>query len=284
MAIFYNKATLSYNDTTTDSNIVTGEIIAALTATKQALDQSYEAGETITYAISLVNSAPGALSGLTLTDNLGAYAFGSQTLVPLTYVSDSLYFYVNGVQQPTPVITSTSPLTVSGLSIPAGGNAILIYNATANEYAPLDIESSITNTGSVTGSALVAPVTFTETIGKDTAPKLSICKSLSPETITENGEITYTFLIQNTGNLPAGLAENVIITDIFQPVLNNLTVTYNGTIWSEPANYTYDETTGTFQTVPGSITVPAATFTQNPVTGVWSTIPGATIIRVTGTI
>ena len=104
------------------------------------------------------------------------------------------------------------------------------------------------------------------------------------EATTENGEITYTFLIQNTGNLSAGLAENVIISDVFQPVLENLTVTYNGTIWSEPANYTYDETTGAFQTVTGSITVPPATFTQNPLTGEWTTTPGVALIRVTGTI
>ena len=284
MATFYNKATLSYNGTSTDSNIVTGEILAALTASKQALDQSYEAGETITYAISLVNSATSTLSGLTITDNLGAYSFGAQTLVPLTLVPGSLYFYINGVLQPTPAISSTSPLTLTGISIPAGGNAILLYNATVNEYAPLDLESTITNTGSANGNTLVAPVSFTETIGKNTAADLSISKSLCPETITENGEITYTFLIQNTGNLSAGLAENVIISDVFQPVLENLTVTYNGTIWSEPANYTYDETTGAFQTVTGSITVPPATFTQNPLTGEWTTTPGVAVIRVTGTI
>lgn len=284
MATFYNKATLSYNGTSTDSNIVSGEIIAALTASKQALVQDYDAGEIITYAISLVNSAPSSLTGLTVTDNLGSYSFGSQTLVPLTYLPGSLYLYVNGVQQPTPVITSASPLTVTGISIPAGGNALLLYNATVNGYAPLDLESEITNTGSVTGPSLVAPVPFTETIAKDTAAKLSISKSLCPETITESGEITYTFLIRNTGNLSAGLAENVTITDTFLPVLNNITVTYNGTIWTEPANYTYDETTGIFQTLPGSVTVPPATYAQNPVTGEWTTTPGVAIIRVTGTI
>ena len=63
-----------------------------------------------------------------------------------------------------------------------------------------------------------------------------------------------------------------------------LTVTFNGTLWSEPANYTYNETTGLFTTVPGQITVPAATFTQDPDTGLWVTTPGVAVLTVTGTV
>ena len=37
MAIFTNQATLSYNNTTTTSNIVTGEIVEVLSAAKNAL-------------------------------------------------------------------------------------------------------------------------------------------------------------------------------------------------------------------------------------------------------
>lgn len=49
MAIFYNQATLSYNDTVTNSNIVTGEITETLTVTKTALTPTYTAGDTVTY-------------------------------------------------------------------------------------------------------------------------------------------------------------------------------------------------------------------------------------------
>ena len=35
MAIFTNQATLSYNNTTTTSNVVTGEIVEVLSATKR---------------------------------------------------------------------------------------------------------------------------------------------------------------------------------------------------------------------------------------------------------
>ena len=54
--------------------------------------------------------------------------------------------------------------------------------------------------------------------------------------------------------------------------------------WAEPANYTYNETNGSFATVAGQITVPAATFTQDAVTGIITTTPGTATVTVTGTI
>ena len=50
MASFTNFATLSYNGGTTNSNIVTGEILEALTAVKTAVSANYSAGGRITYA------------------------------------------------------------------------------------------------------------------------------------------------------------------------------------------------------------------------------------------
>ena len=49
MAIFTNQATLSYNNTTTTSNIVTGEIVEVLSAAKNALDDDYRLNDVITY-------------------------------------------------------------------------------------------------------------------------------------------------------------------------------------------------------------------------------------------
>ena len=51
-----------------------------------------------------------------------------------------------------------------------------------------------------------------------------------------------------------------------------------------PANYTYNETTGEFSTLPGVITVPAASYEQNTETGNITITPGVTVITVTGTI
>jgi len=63
-----------------------------------------------------------------------------------------------------------------------------------------------------------------------------------------------------------------------------LTVTVNGTAWTAPANYTYSETTGLFETAAGQITVPAATYSQDMVTGEWIIEPGVSVLTVTGTV
>lgn len=102
--------------------------------------------------------------------------------------------------------------------------------------------------------------------------------------MTECGRLTYTFVIQNTGNTPAVPATEALVTDTFDPILRDLTVTFNGASWSAPANYTYNETTGEFTTTLGEVTVPAATYTQDPATGAWITSPGVSTLIVSGTI
>lgn len=283
MAIFTNQATLTYNGNTVNSNIVTGNIIEVLTINKTALVNTYSGGDSTTYVISLTNTDTTALSGITLTDNLGAYTFGETTLVPLDYTEGSLAYYVNGVLQTTPTISSTSPLTITGISVPAGGNAIIIYETTSNAFAPLSTGSTIVNEVSASYPGISEPVTATETITITDAPILGITKELTPVNVTENSSLTYTFTISNTGNAPAEISDNAVITDTFNPILSNITVTLNGDILP-PTSYTYDETSGLFATASGAITVPAATFTQNPVTGEWITAPGIATLTVTGTV
>ena len=284
MAIFTNQATLSYNNTTTTSNIVTGEIIEVLSASKNALAPEYSFDDTVTYAISIINTGTAAFSNLTITDNLGAYTTGTTTVIPLTYVPDTANYYVNGILQPLPTVASTSPLTITGINVPAGGNAIVLYVARVNGFAPLAADSTITNTAVISGTGLTNNITVTETITVANAAQLSITKSISPETVAENGQLTYTFVIQNTGNTAAIATDNVTVTDLFNPILENITVTLNGTTLVEGPQYVYDETTGLFQTVAGTITVPAATYTQDPTTGQWNITPGAAVLTVTGTV
>lgn len=284
MATFYNQATLSYNDTTTNSNIVTGELVEVLTATKTAIPANYRAGDRITYIVSIQNSGATAVTGVEISDNLGEYAFGNVTLVPLSYVDGSVRYYINGDITASPAVTAGPPLEISGITIPANGNALIIYQADVNAFAPLETASTITNTASITGTGLVNAVMATATVTADDSANLSITKSLSPETVTENGELTYTFVIQNTGNTAVTVADNAIVTDTFDPVLNPISVTFNGTAWTAPANYTYDTATGEFATVAGQITVPAATYTQDSVTGAWITQPGVSTLKITGTV
>lgn len=283
MATFFNQATLSYSGGTVNSNITTGEILEVLAATKTAVYDQYTPGSDVTYAVNIVNSGITAFTGLTVTDNLGAYAFGTTTLQPLDYVAGSVRYFIDGVLQPAPAVTADPSLLISGINVPAGGIATILYTARANNFAPRDVAGSIVNTVTISGGG-ITPLTASETVTAEAEPRLTITKSVSPTVVTESGQLTYTFVIQNTGNTPAVATDDVVVTDTFDPILTGLTVTYNGAPWTSPANYTYNEATGLFATVPGAITVPAATYTQDSDTGMWTVDPGVAVLTVTGTI
>ena len=284
MPTFYNQATLSYNGMTTTSNTTTGELVDVLSVSKNTLVSSYTAGQNLTYVITLVNTGTTAFTDLTLADNLGSYTLNTLTLVPLTYVTGSIQYYVNGTLQATLTPTSASPLTVTGISVPAGGNAVIAYEAQVNTYAPLDVGDTVENTVTVSGTGLSSAVTATATVTSALDPTLTISKSLSPTTVSENGQITYTFIIENSGNTEADATADVAVADTFNPVLNPISVTLNGTALTAGTGYTYDITTGVFATVAGVITVPAATYTQDTTTGEWSIVPGTSVLIVTGTV
>ncbi len=285
MATFFNQAQLSFNGNIINSNVATGELTETLTATKTATTDTYSRNTDITYVISLVNSGTTPLTNLTVTDNLGGYTAGTTTVYPLSYVDDSAILFIDGVPQSVaPTVNAGPPLTFSGITIPADSNAIIIYNAETTNTAPLNPEDTITNTVTVTGSGIVTPVTASETLTASDDPDLTISKSITPSTVVENSPVTYTLVIQNYGNTAVDATDDVIITDTFNPILTNITVSFNGTPWTENTNYTYNTTTGLFTTNEGEITVPAATITQDPTTGVNTITPGVAILTITGII
>ena len=102
--------------------------------------------------------------------------------------------------------------------------------------------------------------------------------------MVDNDRVTYTFVIQNYGSLAVVATDNAAITDQFDPILTNLTVTFMGTPWIQGTQYNYNEATGLFTTVPGQILVPAATYTQDPTTGAYAVTPGTVTLTVVGTI
>lgn len=283
MARFTNQAQLRYGNAIANSNIAVGEILEVLSATKTAVRKNYGRNDTITYLVSVVNAGNTAFTGLTLTDNLGAYVYDTQTLVPLSYIDGTVKYYSNGTLQAAPAVTAGPPLVISGLTVPANGSILIAYETDVNEYAPLDVEAEIVNTATIRGTG-ITPVTVQETVSAGSEPILTITKSISPVPVTENGTLTYTFLIQNTGNVAVEEAAASVVTDQFNPILSNLAVTFNGTAWAETTNYIYNEDTGLFSTVPGQITVPAATFAQDELTGAWNVTPGVSTLVITGTI
>lgn len=284
MATFFNQATLRYNDSAINSNTVTGELREALTLTKTALSDGYSSGDTVTYLLSLVNTGSAAVTGLSVSDDLGVYSFGTGTLTPLSYVDGSLRYFSGGVLQESPTVQAGPPLSVGGITVPAGGNALIVYRAVVNGFAPLAQGSSILNTATVTAPGMAAPLTAQATLPVASAPTLTISKNICPTTVSQNEQITYTFVIQNTGNVATAADAALTVTDTFDPILTLVSVTYDDTVLASGTGYTYNTASGVFATVGGALTVPAATYTQDPNSGEITVTPGVGVLRVTGTL
>ena len=283
MAEFYNQASLSFRGVLANSNRTAGVISGGSAFDKIAVSQVYSPGARIVYALSVTNDTDAPMDGLTVSDDLGAYLFDAQTLYPLQFAENSLRFFLNGVLQPADALTVTPgpPLEIAGLSLPAGANAVLVYEAEVTAFAPMGEGAQIVNTATLDGGSL--PLTAQATVPAAQTAVLSIAKSMDPLEIAENGQLTYTFVLQNTGTAATTPADAVALTDVFEPTLSGLVVTLDGAALTEGTDYTYGAASGTFTTVPGAITVPGAAFAQTP-TGEWIMTPGAAVLRVTGTI
>ena len=284
MAIFTNQATLTYNGNTTNSNIAYGELLDVLVATKTAVEGNYTSGQLVTYVVTLRNTGNASLTGLVVTDDLGGYNFNGTTIYPLTYEDGSVALFTNGVPQAAPTVAAGPPLVFSGITVPAGGDVAIVYQARANAFANPAVGGTIDNTVTVTGDGLSTPITATETVVANAEPMLSISKSITPAQVVDNDRVTYTFVIQNSGNQAVVATDDATITDTFDPILTALAVTFDGIVWTQGVQYNYNETTGLFTTVPGQIIVPAATYLQDPVTGAYTATPGIATLIVTGTI
>ena len=282
MAQITNQATLTYNGGTVVSNVATGELTEVLTVTKSAVPETYGAGDTVTYIVNILNSGINPVTGVSVSDDLGGYAFGDETVYPLTYVEGTARLFENGEPSPDPAVTPGEPVVFGGITVPALGNVTLIYIAQTNEYAPLG-GGGIVNTATVDAPG-ITPAASSATVTPEEGVFLSISKSISPKTVKQTGNVTYTFVVRNYGPAAADAAQNVKITDEMNPVLTSLSASMNGAPMAETTDYSYSEDTGVFETVAGVVTVPAATFTQDPESGAWRVTPGETTLTVSGNL
>lgn len=279
---FTNQATLAYNGALLASNIVTGELIEDLTFSKTPVSDNYTKGDNVTYVLTIANNGTAAYNNLTVTDNLGEYTVGANPVYPLDYVDGSVSYYINGTLQTAPTVTAGPPMVISGITVPAGGNATVIYQGTVNAFAPLNAGATITNTASVSGAGIDQPIQATATVNAANGAELTINKSVSPNPISENSPVTFTFVIQNTGNTAADTG--IVVSDQFNPILSDITAAVDGTTLTPTTQYTYNPANGQFTTVGDVITVPAATYQQDQTTGVITTTPGVATLTITGTI
>lgn len=280
MATFTNQALLTYSrNRTALSNFANGNISDPFVMTKRAVNNDYVSNDDVTYVVTITNLSTAPLTNLTFTDNLGAYPYGPVpiTLYPLTFVGPVLY-YVNGVPHPNIVPTQTTPTLILTIpSVPALGNATLVYEVNVNQYAPLGVQDTIINTAKITE---LAGINATATIVTEDIPQLAITKNISPNPIIDNQTATYTFIIENYGNTAS---TDVVLTDTFNPILSNVTVSVDGNPKVLNTDYTYNVGTGVLATIAGRLTVPAGTITQDS-NGVVKVTPGSINLVVTGTV
>lgn len=278
MADFTNKATLSYGGRNTVSNTVRGTKNSVFGIKKEALVPTYVAGEMITYLVSVTNNGTHEVENVYLKDDLGRLTSGAY---PLEYVPDSIRMLIRGVQTTdAPAVKSTQPLVVGPMTIPAGEGTLLVYEARVTDAAPLASGSTIKNT-------VTLPVDIRDTNAEASAiitvrseAYLSISKAMNPSDVTEGDKLTYTFTIENAGNVDAGGASDpIIISDVFDPYLRDIAVTFNGTA-TDAFEY---NTLGLFTTKPELITVSKAAYATAP-NGTLTVTPGTSTLVVTGTV
>ena len=265
---------------TATSNIATATLLDPIFLEKTSVGSTYRAGDRITYVLSLQNNGNATLSNITLTDNLGAYTQGTVTLRPLTF-DNNASLYINGVYSAPIEGVVNGNVTFTIPTLAPGANALVIYNAIVNDFAPLAPDSTIVNTATVTAAGITTPVSESNTITVEDYADIRMQKEMSPDPISDGDTITYTFTIRNYGNIDA---TDVVLTDAFNPAPSSITVTANGTPVAA-TNYTYNAGLLTLPTGTAfSLTVPAATVTEDPVTGERIVSPGTLVITVSGVI
>lgn len=282
-----NFATVRYTSggitETKVSNIAEISIASAIGFTKTSLGNTYNDASILTYILTVTNSSANDIIGSTISDNLGTYVFGASELTPLDYVGPAALL-INGQDFSAQLGIDSSiqgNLIFTIPTIPAGATANIIYKAQINDFAPLALDSTIVNTSSFESNSECADSTASASVSVANSANIQIIKQMCPNPVICGDTITYTIKIYNYGNTSA---ENVVLTDDFNPAPTNITVSRDG-IMLLGTDYTYVNGTLTVPSASGGIiSVPPATFSQDPTTGIITVTPSIVEYTVTGII
>lgn len=282
-----NQAILSYRCGETAcsvaSNIATANLHGPLSVRLEALDAAYRAGQELALYLILENVGSSALSNISLTDDLGAFTLpGPTTVTPLDAVGAARLF-IDGrfIAHLMPEIENDGA-RFSLLSLPAGSNALVLYKARVNSFAPLATGSTITINIVADAPGISESALCSLTLRVADYADVSILKAMSPNPVVEGGALACAFTIYNYGNSPA---KELMLSDQFMPAPLTISVAVDGASVN-CACFRYSEGHFTYpQTCSGMApSVPAAAFTQDPETGFVAVNPGMMLLTVTGII
>lgn len=278
-SIINNQANISYQYNQTNANVSSNIVettvldLYGITATKIALQNTYRLNENITYITRIENNGSDDLYNLILQDDLAQnHLTPIETSVTLIKNNETIQLV------PSHPFILNIPGTLSPEEV-----IYIIYVAKVNNNLASDI-TTLTNTQTITarGGGVTRPLVSVTpnpqaTITKVNYADLTIIKSTDKETIMSGDNLTYTFHIENSGNITA---ENVILTDYLPAGFtitsitsetNNITTTYN------PNEYTFDTPTRLL-TLPNTVGTPI----QVPPS--MNSINGKTVVKITGTV
>ena len=287
MATIENFATVSYTSggvtETKVSNLAEIGLESAISFAKTTLGDTYSEDSVITYILSITNTSANTVSNIRITDDLGSFVFGTIELTPLGYTAPALLL-IDGQDvssQLTVDDTTAGSLVFSFPTLSAGATANIVYRASVNEFAPLDLNSAIVNTATLTSDSDCADGSVSATVTAASAANVSVFKQMAPNPVVCGDVVTYTIRIYNYGNIPA---EDVVLTDTFNPAPDTITVSKDGVVLGG-SEYSY--VGGTLTTPVGTgtpVSVPAATFTRDSETGILNVTPGVVEYVITGQI
>ncbi len=259
-----NQATLLYNNMTTNSNTVTTQILSLydLTATKEALLDTYTPNQTITYVTRVENTGSASLYNLTVVDDLAK---------GLTqYIDNSVEGYLNGtpIEVNVQITNNTVIFTIDNVINP-NDNVLIIFETTTPTTRPdvlTNTQTITANGGSTTGPIVAVTPNPSASVKLANYVSLDITKSANKASIYSGDTLVYTFQIINNGN---ETATNVSFSDVFPTgyTINSISLTTP----DSPTPIIYDPTTyvtGTTLTIP-NLAIPVGTSTLT-VSGIYT--------------
>lgn len=189
---------------------------ASLTVAKTG-PANVNAGDNITYTMTISNTGNSTATGVTLTDPLPPFT---------SFVSATA---TGGLSGQCSYNQGTNILTCGPGQIPGGQQALITLTLKVAANAPVgNLDNTVTLAtaiGAITGAN---PFTFTTVVNHQA--DLQITKDDSPDAVNPNGQITYTIKVKNLGPSDAAAGEVRVDEPVFPPTGTTLqgVITANG--------------------------------------------------------